>query len=335
MTLEIAPDLLVGWLSGLALGNPSRCGPLAIVPVYGGQATVGVPYRTLAEELATGEILISEKTHASVPTLQVINHSILPVLILDGEEVDGGLQNRVVNTTLLIPAASVFDLPVSCIEHGRWHESMPTFNAGEAVHPTLRRQKTEQVTASFLAMSAPLADQSAVWAEVDARHRRTGTKSATGALRDSYAQNSAELLEAERTLPCPDNNPTGVVALIDGRAVCADLFDRPETLRHYWTRLVRSYALEAVGVTPGAAEPQLDSARRLLDRPRRAVRTPFPSPGLGADVRVSGNGVVGAALVHDDTVLHAALFRHRFRGGDASLQSPRARARRIARDVQR
>jgi hypothetical protein len=334
MTLEFAPNLLVDWLSRLNVGNPARCGPLAIVPVYGGRATVGVPYLTLAEGLATGEVLISEKTHASVPTLQVVNQSSLPVLILDGEEVAGGLQNRVVNTTLLIAAASVFDLPVSCIEHGRWHESMASFEAGEAVHPTLRRLKAEQVTASFLTMAAPVADQSAVWAEVDARHRRTGTQSATGALRDSYAHTSTELREAERMLPFPDDDPTGVVALIDGRAVYADLFDRPETLRHYWTRLVRSYALEAVGATRGT-EPRLDSARRLLDRPHGAVRTPFPSPGLGVDVRVSGNGVVGAALVHAETVFHAALFRRHGRGSDMNIQSQRARARRLARDVQR
>src|SRR6185437_11391212 len=110
-----------------------------------------------------------------------VNRGSLPVLILDGEEVVGGLQNRVVNTTLLVPPKTTFNLPVSCIEHGRWHAEQATFDSGEAVYPSLRRQKIEQVSASFYVSARPVADQAAVWAEVDSRHHQTGTRSATAA----------------------------------------------------------------------------------------------------------------------------------------------------------
>jgi hypothetical protein len=170
----------------------------------------------------------------------------LPVLILDGEEVIGGLQNRVVNTSLLIPPKSALDVPVNCIEHGRWNNAASVFRAGEAVHPTLRREKSQQVTASLYAAEAPLANQLAIWSEVEARHRATRTTSATAALSDAYIQRGNDLDTVADGLPYPSDGPTGVVALMDGYAECADLFDRPETLRVYWTRLVRSYALEAI-----------------------------------------------------------------------------------------
>jgi hypothetical protein len=321
-------ELLAAWLQTLRLGEPIRSRALAIIPVYGGDGIAAVAYRTLSDALASGEVLISEHAHASVPTLKVINQGTLPVLILDGDEVVGGLQNRVVNTTLLVPARSSFDLPVSCIEHGRWHQSRATFASGEAVHPSLRRQKVEQVTASFHASATAVADQAVVWSEVEASHRRTGTRSATAALRDGYVQRADELAEAERELHCPDDNPTGMIAMLEGRAVCADLFDRPAALRTYWSRLVRSYALEAVGARPDRA-PRLDSAQRLLDRPLQAVRTSFASPGMGDDVRVTGNGVVGAALVYEASVLHAALFRRRQAPPRSELRSPSQRARRF------
>jgi hypothetical protein len=174
----------------------------------------------------------------------------------------------------------------------------------------------------------PVADQAAVWAEVDARHHQTRTVSATAALRDAYVQRADELARAERDLPYPEDHPTGVIALVEGRALCADLFDRPETLRQYWSRLVRSYAIEAVDGR-SAAKPRLDSARRLLARPLTAVRTPFASPGLGVDVRIAGNGVVGAALVHDGSVLHTSLFRRRQTPGNRGMRSPGERARRL------
>lgn len=128
---------------------------------------------------------------------------------------------------------------------------------------------------------------------------------------------------------CPADGPVGVVALVGGRAACADVFDRPETLRAYWPRLVRSYALEAADSPP--SKPSLNSALRLLRRPAKSTRTPFLSPGVGVDLRIGGNGVVGAALVHGGAVLHTALFRRSGRHTDGPLQSPGQRARRLGR----
>jgi hypothetical protein len=149
-------------------------------------------------------------------------------------------------------------------------------------------------------------------------------------LSDAYIQPADEVGEAEHDLRHPDDNPNGVIAMIEGRALCADLFERPDTLRQYWSRVVRSYSMEAVDAQSDA-EPRLDSARRLLARPLKAVRTPFASLGLGVDVRIAGNGVVGAALVHDGSVLHTALFRRRQTPASGGLRSPGERARRLER----
>jgi hypothetical protein len=323
--LNAASAVLLAWLAQLRLGTPMHSGPLGLVPVYSGEQNDPVAYRTLPDALGSGAATISEHTSASVPNLQLLNHADLPVLLLDGEEVAGGLQNRVVNTTLLIASTCVFDLPVSCIEHGRWHEVRKNFETGEAAHPTLRRQKAEQVTAGFAAASAPLADQSAVWVEVAERHRRTGTRSPTSALRDAFVTRQRDLAIVERELRFPTDHPTGVVALVAGRAMCADLFDRSDTLRQYWSKLIRSYALEAIG--EATEEPRLESARRLLSRPNGAVCRPFHSPGLGTDVRIAGNGVVGSSLVYANTVIHTALFRRRSSAVSTGMRGPRDRRR--------
>jgi len=128
---------------------------------------------------------VCEKRHASVPTLLVINHAATPILILDGEEIVGGRQNRVVNTTLLIPARSTFELDVTCVEHGRWHPAAgETFAPGETVYPGLRQQKAAQVSAALRTTGLPHADQGAVWSEIAAEHQRRGTISSTHAVHD-------------------------------------------------------------------------------------------------------------------------------------------------------
>lgn len=305
-----ALDPVVAWLAALRLGEPivDETQALGLVPLYPTTDVRIVKYRTLPHAIELGEVLVQEVAGgATVPTLQVVNKGACPVLLLDGEEVVGGLQNRVVNTTLLVPAHSTFDLPVTCVERGRWSNLQATFHAGETAYPRLRRQKVEQVAASYATQGAPVAEQTAVWDEVAERHRRIGSHSQTGAMRDAYSARQNDLQRAEERLRCPDDGPVGVLALIGGRSACADIFDQPDTLRHYWPRLVRSYALDAIGETP--RPPSLESARRLLRRPFKAERTAFPSLGLGQDVRISGNGVVGAALLHNGVAVHTSLFR--------------------------
>src|SRR5437762_1929996 len=112
-----ATELLLDWLGRHRLGSVVTSGALSVIPVYCSEAADATGYRTLSEAIALGEVLVNERSQASVGELRVVNNGALPVLILDGEEVVGGLQNRVVNTTLLIPAKTIFDLPVSCIEH--------------------------------------------------------------------------------------------------------------------------------------------------------------------------------------------------------------------------
>jgi hypothetical protein len=317
---------LLTFLATLRLGTPLVRGPLAVIPVYRDAVADAPPYQPLAQAIASGDATVAEQPSATVPTLSLINHGPLPILILDGEEVVGGKQNRVVELTLLVPPKTTFDLPVSCVEHGRWHDVAPTFAAGEAAYPTLRREKMARVAASVEVGAAPRGDQGAVWDEIATRHHARGTRSATGAMRDLYLQHEG-LDRTAADLSCPDDGPVGVVALIGGRAACADLFDRPEALRAYWTRLVRSYALEAAEAQP--ADPSIASAQRLLARPAKARRAVADSPGLGRDVRVRGNGVLGTALVHDGAVLHAALFRQRRATANEPIQRPSLRAHRI------
>ncbi len=320
---EAVVSSFLAWLNATSLGPPRTLGALSVVPVH---APAGTParYRPFDAALAAGSVTITEKPHATVPTLLIENSGDLPVLLLDGEEVVGGRQNRVLNTSLIVPPKTAFDLPVSCVEHGRWHEARPDFAPGEAMYPALRMMKMAQVRESVETRGVAMSDQGAVWEEIAARHRRVGSHSATGAVRDAYIQNERLLRSAEQDLPCPER-AVGVVALVGGRALSADLFDRPETLAHYWRRLVRSYALEAM--EGNLAEPDLHSAERLLRRPARAECRAFASAGLGTDVRIRGNGVVGTGLLFEGSPVHTALFRQRGdqRREGGSIRRPSAR----------
>lgn len=99
-------------------------------------------YLTLKEALEKKLLLIQEvSTGGSVPELKVINHSDDPVLLLDGEELSGAKQNRVLNTTILVKGNSEVIIPVSCTEQGRWSYQTDRFYDSDIISPSFLRAK--------------------------------------------------------------------------------------------------------------------------------------------------------------------------------------------------
>ena len=91
-------------LSRIQLGSESTCGNMTIFPLLNGDSG-SADYLTLDEALGRGLVHITEvSVQGSVPELKLNNESDEPVLLLDGEELIGAKQNRVLDHQ-----ASVFD----------------------------------------------------------------------------------------------------------------------------------------------------------------------------------------------------------------------------------
>ncbi|MHB1417026.1 MAG: ARPP-1 family domain-containing protein [Chloroflexota bacterium] len=303
-----ATSAVLAWLEELTVGEGATHGAMTVFPVSGkDDGSAPFDYRTLAEGIAAAEVVVAERPAATVPELVLVNKGKTMVLVLDGEEVVGGRQNRIVNASFLVGAGMEVLLPVSCVEHGRWHDESPSFMAGEASPASLKREKQEQVRASLRATGRHIADQGAIWDHIARREAALGSRSATGAMHDVYQGQEQWLADYERAFPYP-NGALGLIVAIGGRMVGGDLFDRPQTARALWAKIVRSYALDALG--GGEAAPVARGrALRLLGRLRGARGEAYPSLALGEDVRLEGDGAVAAALVYRDTPVHVGLFR--------------------------
>ena len=98
--------------------------------------------------------------------------------------------------------------------------------------------------------------------------------------------------------------------VIGGRIVGADLFDKPGTLKKLWSKLVRSYAADALE-EPKEKSPEVENDRvtEWLKSASSAKQHWFDSPGVGKDVRIEGEKLVGATLVVDEHPVHLELFR--------------------------
>jgi len=320
---------LSDYLDTVTCGEPQHRHNLCIFPLFvSGGSTLS--YLLLEEALELGVLEVSEVSEAgSVNAVFVTNNGDAPVLILDGEELVGAKQNRILNVTVIVPPKKKVEVPVSCVERDRWHYRSPRFSPGVFGYTTLRARKAGQVAENLATGGFFVADQGAIWDEIDRKQVVMDVACPTGAVRDIY-ESYRDRLQAYVAGLQPQTEQVGVAVFINGRFSCLDLFSHPATLQKIWDKLLRSYAMEALefkGRGTGKRKLQLEP---ILQAIREAEIQEYPSVGQGTDLRLRGRGIVGAALVDNDTLLHLSVFATPAQTASRSgIARPRSRRRNV------
>jgi ARG/rhodanese/phosphatase superfamily protein len=296
------------FLSSVVVGPAAGSADLSIFPLL--RTVPAEPaYDTLQDAIRAGKAKVTEVSEAGhVPELRVVNDGGSSVLIVDGEELIGAKQNRIVNVTILVPPQSTLTIPVSCVEAGRWRTQSKEFASAErAYHASGRRAKVEQVSASMRMSSSRDSDQAAIWAEIEAKSARLGASSSTRAAAAMFDK-MRERLDAFTTELHPLEGQVGAVFAIRGAIAGLDAFDSARTWARVMPGLVRSYGLDALDAAIGGNGFAKPEPALFLDALGNAPLETFPAVGLGSDVRLGGDGVIGGALVVDDNVVHLLAF---------------------------
>ncbi len=303
-------QIVFSYLDGLRVGEPKRHENLVMVPLIS-EYDDGLGYLTLAEALASGRIEIREVSEAgSVPQLSVVNRAESMVLILDGEELVGAKQNRIVNTTILVPARSELVIPVSCVEQGRWSYRGKVFESRKRVlNPTARSMKARAVHGSLRARGDFVADQGAIWAGVERLAFMHEALSPSMDLDFVYEKKAPALEEYAKRIS-PGENQVGAAFLAGGRLMGVDSFGRAGTLKRVFQSLVQSYALDALGAekTNEPAEAEAEKVRAVLEEAKAAPLEQRPSVGAGTDLRLETGNLTGFALEHQEKLVHLVIF---------------------------
>jgi len=290
-----------------ALGRVQTGHGLAVYPLTA-DGKGGPAYITLGEALAGRTARVREVSEGgAVPELRLENRGDSRVLVLDGEELRGAKQNRVLNTTILVGKHSGLIIPVSCTEQGRWHYDMPEFAEGELVADrNVRFALKQSVAVSAREGRGYRSDQCRVWDEVSALHEKHRTFSPTGAQRDAYAHKKRDLDEVVARFPLVDGQ-RGLLVVHGERVIGLDFVSIPEKYALLHDRLLRSYVFEALAGDAVVCEDRA-VAETFVDRIAGLEAQSFKSPGLGWDLRFEGDGVLGSVLTYRGRPIHAAFF---------------------------
>ena len=315
--------------SGYSLLSPIRSGNLTVFPVVAGKSHDTAEFLTLDEGLRSGDVVVTEAGQArglirhrprdpaimhpirdaEVNRLVLVNNSKRPLLLLAGEIVTGGKQDRVIGKDRIVPAESdPVDLSVFCVEPGRWvaanGKSDFGYSAGAAggllASPVVRskamgakdqQQVWDSVRSSQRAMAESVEVAGAAPAEVNATTSyarvmdNKEVQKQVDAVAEPVRRNYESVIRQLR-----DKNAVGVVVAVNGEIVWADIFASTQLLQKYWPKLARSYATEAVVTRAKGGEASSKDAQKFLDDLQGRHETAETEPGVYRQSEISGDG---------------------------------------------
>ena len=323
--------------SGYKVIEPIRHGNLTVFPVVAAKTYSTGEFLTLDEGLHSGEVIVTEagsvqgliRRHgtpvvrhdgAEVNRLVLVNNSKRPLLLLAGEIVSGGKQDRVIGKDRIVPPESEpVDLNVFCVEPGRWVASTEHFGASEALYGKNSGAVGGPVPMAIMAQPSVRGkamaekDQSQVWNEVNKQKAAmtVEVEAAAPAVATqmqqvtSYAMvnENAEVRKQVDAVARPmeqsyqslihqlrDRNAVGVVVAVNGRIIWADVFASTDLLNKYWPKLVRSYASEAVVTRAKEVEATTKQACAFLADMEGRREMIESEPGIYRHTEVTGDG---------------------------------------------
>lgn len=293
----------------IRVGQPVQHEALSVFPLFQPSGKT-VLYLLASEAIALRVLTVQEVNDAgSVPELLVENTSQLPVLFLEGEQLVGAKQNRVLNTSLLVGAYSTVRIPVSCVEQGRWNYRSRTFAPGGTHSPSkLRRHLKESVERSLREGQGHRSDQRQVWAELARQQRALKAESDTGAMADTFAAYQDRVRACQEKMTYVEG-AFGFAVAMAGKFVLCDLFDKPSTCQKLWSRLLSGVILDSIEIGSNDCRIEVAEVERTLAAWLACPWQRTASPGIGQEWRVSIDKLGHAsALLLDEVLIHGSLI---------------------------
>ena len=302
---------------------------ITIFPVVSSSTQDTSAFLTLDEGLSSGDVIVSEQGAAglartrdgrpvalpqssggaSVNQLVLINRSKRPLLLLAGELVSGGKQDRIIGKDRIVPVGTEpLPLDVFCVEHGRWTGVSSQFVASKTiVHPSVREQAAvvqdqrevwDAVRAGTLAKATPSTGSAGAPSAGPRAARITAETIETTINGAAPTQAYAKIYEGGRVGASVDGfveelrrrfdratsglkgeRVVGVVVAYGGDVAWSDIFASGELFEHYWSKLLRSYAVEAMA-RPGYRETAATTDAREFLRNLNGREVVESEPGV-------------------------------------------------------
>lgn len=288
-------------LQNVTVARPVRSGGLWVFPIVAGNCASG-DFSTMDEALAKGRLIIREMDSASVNTLFASNRGGKYILMVAGEMITGGKQNRIIAAdTLIPPGARDVVVPVFCGERGRWDVGRNKFSGKGLLAPSTLRQKVQDGAA-----------QGEIWSGIAGRIQRENISTITEDMVQVYAQGNSAGQAEKCVAPMQHRFPSrtiGMVIFANRRFAGIEIFANPTLFRALHQKLLVSYFMDhfpqgCKSRSSFGSAPDQRQAREILDSMASSDFRPQPTNGAGCLYRFNQGGFTGQCLLLNCGMVH-------------------------------
>lgn len=255
---------------------------------------------TLKKALELGLAEVKECEQSTVNTLIVKNNAVTPLILIDGEEVIGGDQNRLVNSTILVAPKSEMKIPVSCTERGRWAYKSEFKDSEYIANYETRRAKM-----SAIRLKKPV--QNTVWSSIDCLEDMNEYKSPTSAMTESYDKLKIDHNNFIKAFTI-ENDQNGIVIILNGEIKGFELFLNSEIYKEFHEKILKSYLIDAKNENT-TFSINIDEIKLVLDNAIASNFEKKESEGLEEAYEFENESGFGKLYSYSQEIIHWSYFK--------------------------
>ena len=271
---------------------------VAIIPLKTKRTYIDI--LTLKKGLELGLVQVKECENSQVNTLVVTNNAVTPLILIDGDEVVGGDQNRIVNATIIIDGKSKMKIPVSCTEQNRWAYKSEFKQSAYIANYETRRAKE-------VASRDSNSYQNVIWSSINDLEHENSFSSPTKAMEESYENlrmDHGKILENFKVV----EGQTGVLIIVDGEIKGFELFLNSEIYKEFHEKILKSYIIDSK-IKNNTFAVNVDAAKLVIDN---AIHSSFEKKegnGLEDSFTFENDDGLGTLYLFKNEIIHWSYFK--------------------------
>jgi hypothetical protein len=281
----------------IELSKPQVHESLAIIPLKTEKSYIDI--LTLKKGLELELVEVKECETSEVNTLIVKNNAVTPLILIDGEEVVGGDQNRIVNSTVLVDAKSEMKIPVSCTEKGRWAYKSEFEQSDYIANFNTRRAKEH-------ASRTHNHYQDVIWSSISSLEVEHNYASPTCAMEESYENLKIDHGKIIKEFNI-ESGQNGVLIIVNGEIKGFELFLNPEIYREFHEKILKSYLIDSK-ICNETFAVNIDAAKEVIQNAFDSTFEKRENIGLEEAFEFENDDGIGTLYEYKEKIIHLSYF---------------------------
>ena len=264
-------------------------------------------YLSFSEAIAKNQVQISEVNKEGLLTkLSVSNKSSDNIIILNGELIIGTQirQDRIVDSTVLIPGYATVLINTFCGEQYRWSPRLSNkISTSESLYFSSGRAN------NAADINTKLSKQCRIWSEISEKISDFNVKSFTNSVDQIYKKKKVNVEEIVNFFKIP-SEAVGVALGINHQLVNIDIFSNNCMLQIYLPKIIRSIALDSFKKISKRSYLKKKDVHRFLRQIHQAnkQKRKVVEGTLGEELQFNSESVAGSILYHKEQTVHFSAF---------------------------